>query len=457
MGAISALFWGLLVLSALVFVHEGGHFLAARAFGVRVTEFFLGMPSRFKISRKSKKRGTEFGVTPLLLGGYNRICGMDGDEDPRLSAVLACVQRHGRVSAETVAAELGCEVEEAYALLATLSDWASIRPFYDPEKGEYPNQKVYPECFETLARDANMLTEYDPGHDFDAPGATKAGEPHVAAALTSDELLAAERSHTYLGCGFLKRIAMLLAGPLVNLIVAFAIVVVFYMVVGVSYVVDTNVIGDIAHGSYAEAAGIAPGDAITMIDGTPTSTWTEIIEALDPVLKKDGSFEVSYLHEGAEKSATVTIERGGADVMFGITATTDVYRADFFEASRAAIGYAAAVGGAALSLINPSQTMEVLNQSSSVVGISVMAAEAAESGISDLMLFVAAISMSLGFMNLLPIPPLDGGKILIEVIQLVSRRQLSKRAQTIVSYVGLVFFLFVFLFVLRNDILRMMG
>ena len=57
-GFLSALFWGVLLLSVLVFVHEGGHYLAARAFGVRVTEFFLGLPCRARFSFKSKKVGT---------------------------------------------------------------------------------------------------------------------------------------------------------------------------------------------------------------------------------------------------------------------------------------------------------------------------------------------------------------------------------------------------------------
>ena len=60
--------------------------------------------------------------------------------------------------------------------------------------------------------------------------------------------------------------------------------------------------------------------------------------------------------------------------------------------------------------------------------------------------------MSRGFMNLLPVPPLDGGKILIETVQLVLRRPISKRAQTAVSYVGLAFFIFIFVYALRNDI-----
>ena len=81
-GILGPIFWGLLLLSVLVFVHEGGHFLAARACGVRVLEFFLGMPCRFNIHHVSKRIGTKFGVTPILLGGYAEICGMDPTEVP---------------------------------------------------------------------------------------------------------------------------------------------------------------------------------------------------------------------------------------------------------------------------------------------------------------------------------------------------------------------------------------
>jgi regulator of sigma E protease len=98
--------------------------------------------------------------------------------------------------------------------------------------------------------------------------------------------------------------------------------------------------------------------------------------------------------------------------------------------------------------------MEVLNQSTSIVGISVMASEAASSSLLDVVALLAAVSMSLGFMNLLPIPPLDGGKIVVETIQAILRRPLSTKAQVAISYVGVAFFVFVFVVVLRNDIMR---
>jgi regulator of sigma E protease len=83
-----------------------------------------------------------------------------------------------------------------------------------------------------------------------------------------------------------------------------------------------------------------------------------------------------------------------------------------------------------------------------------MASEAANSSLLDVIALLAAVSMSLGFMNLLPIPPLDGGKIVVETIQAILHRTLSTKAQVAISYVGVAFFVFVFVVVLRNDIMR---
>ena len=264
-GFLSAVFWGVLLLSALVFVHEGGHYLAARAFGVRVTEFFLGLPCRTRFSFKSKKVGTEIGVTPLLLGGYNRISGMEPATDELLAPCLAAVMREGRVAVADAAAELGCDEERVYGLMATLVDWGSIRAYYDAELGEIPSQKT---------RDGRGLTEYDRGHDFTLPGSTAAGEP-CDLGLSAEDLLARERSHTYLGCGFIKRVAMLVAGPAVNVLLAFFLVVGVLMVQGVSAIDPSPVLGAVEEGSIAESAGIRAGDRVVCVGEDQTPTWAD--------------------------------------------------------------------------------------------------------------------------------------------------------------------------------------
>lgn len=459
LGVLSAIFWGVLILSILVFIHEGGHYLAARLFGMRVTEFFLGMPCPKRLSHKSKKYGTEVGVTPILLGGYTRICGMEGEDDEALADVLACVQRNGRVGVLQVADEVGIDAERAGKCLMTLVDWASIVGLDDASKPEKASKdkdsedtalKGFYDWFETCERDGQLLTEYDKGHDFEQEGTT----PQGAARPVDDAqaFLAMERSHNYLGANFIQRVIMLVAGPFVNILAAFLIVVAALMCGGIESVANVSTVSAISEGSLAEAAGLQGGDTITRINDTEVSTWVDLCAALDDVLAKGEDFEVAFTHDGKEQVATV--EMDGAAQYFGVNATLEVYHPNFLEATRAALLYAGMVGEYALRIITPSRAIETLEQSSSIVGISVMASEAAATGLLDLALLAGAISMSLGFMNLLPIPPLDGGKIVIEVIQLIIGRQLSLRVQSIISWIGLAFFLFIFIFVLRNDIVR---
>lgn len=454
-GFLSAVFWGVLLLSVLVFVHEGGHYLAARAFGVRVTEFFLGLPCRARLSFKSKKVGTEIGVTPLLLGGYNRISGMEPATDELLAPCLAAVMREGRVAVADAAAELGCDEERIYGLMATLVDWGSIRAYYDAELGEMPSQKTWPAAFETLARDGRGLTEYDRGHDFSLPGSTAAGEP-CDLGLSAEDLLARERSHTYLGCGFIKRVAMLVAGPAVNVLLAFFLVVGVLMVQGVSAIDPSPVLGAVEEGSIAESAGIRAGDRVVCVGEEQTPTWADVVTKLRARLAGGSDFTMTVERDGRDVPLLVDLPEGQQTDAIGVHATVVTYHPTLAEASAAAVGYAGQVASFAARLIMPQHTMEVLDQSSSVVGIAAMASEAASSGVWDFLNIAAALSMSLGFMNLLPIPPLDGGKILVELIQLALRRELSLKVQNAISYVGLAFFLFVFVFVLRNDILRLL-
>jgi regulator of sigma E protease len=99
----------------------------------------------------------------------------------------------------------------------------SIRPFYDSERDEHPWQSEWPAAFETLQRDALLRTEYDSDHDFEAAGTTEAGAPRPV-----DDVAAfydQERGHTYRGKGFVARVVTLLAGPLVNILTAFVLLV----------------------------------------------------------------------------------------------------------------------------------------------------------------------------------------------------------------------------------------
>ena len=453
LSVLSAIFWGALVLNVLVFVHEGGHYLAARAFGMRVTEFFVGMPCRFRLSRRSRSRGTEFGVTPILVGGYTRICGMEGELGPHAADVLASVARRGHATVAQVAADAGCSEREALDELAMLVDWASVEPRW-PE-GTRPSRTEWPEEFQTVRRDKDLLTAFDAHHDFSAGGSTEAGEPHEVPDGDAEALLARERSRTYLGKGFLPRFAALLAGPAVNIVLGLVLVAGTLSVGGVTAARDVPVIGEVSEGSLAAVSGIRAGDEIETVDGVAVSTWVGMGEELRQAIGEGRPFECSIVRDGS--SLTVTVDPALASDgsgLFGVVASTETYHPGPLQSLSWACNYVGMTANYVLQLLQPAHAQQIVSQSSSVVGISVAASQAASRGPVDLLFLMAAISLSLGFMNLLPIPPLDGGKIAIEVIQAIVRRPVPIRAQTVVSYLGLAAMLLLFFFVLQQDIVR---
>ena len=464
-------FWGVVVFSVLVFLHEGGHFLAARACGVRVTEFFLGMPCRFSLSRASRRIGTRFGVTPVLLGGYAAICGMDPTESPCAPAVLALIHRKGSMTVADIASELDVSEDEALEACVLLLGWGSIAPVYDREKGEGPSSKYYPSAYAAMPRDGDGDTIYD-GRAFDRDGATQEGEPWEPT-MGDDAFFERERSRTYLGKGFWKRAFMLVAGIGVNIVTGLIFMMCVYSVVGVEAPVDLDVIGGVEAGSPAEGAGLKANDRIGSIDGEHVDTWTGIMEELsakDPGQKitlevwrpndaRDAFSETEpaagneawFEEHGSSLTLTATLDGEGG---LGITVPQRTVRLNPIDSCRVAVSYIVQTAQTVVNLLNPHHTMEILDNSASVVGISVMSSRAAASGPATFLNFMALISFSLAFMNLLPLPPLDGGRLLIEVIQAVSRRQVPLRVQNAISLVVIGLFLLLFVYMLHADILR---
>ena len=99
----------------------------------------------------------------------------------------------------------------------------------------------------------------------------------------------------------------------------------------------------------------------------------------------------------------------------------------------------------------------MLQDSAGVVGIAALAQDAVAQGVWPVILLAAMLSMSLGWMNLLPIPPLDGGKGLIEVVQALIRRPISLRVQSALNMVGIALFVLLFVYMVIQDTSSLLG
>ena len=183
-----------LVLGFLVFIHEGGHFLAAR----RVR----GARERVhdRSSRSQHRRyleGHAFWRYCCAIGGYAAVCGMGtGTPSPHLKAVLGYMYAHGTADMEDVADALGITDDEAYQALEELTEWGSLKR---PTRKDKLNTYRTPACLVSGVKYAE-------------------GTPREVANL--NEFFASEQKQQYCMLPFWKRITILLAGPFMNLLYA---------------------------------------------------------------------------------------------------------------------------------------------------------------------------------------------------------------------------------------------
>lgn len=363
MDAIIMIVCAAITIGFLVFIHEGGHYLAARAFGVRVTEFMLGLPGPsvgFKVGE------TRFGVTAVPLGGYAKVCGMEaGALEPHLQEVLAALYKRGTATMEDIARDCNITDEEAYAALEELTEWGSVMgPTKQDEFNTYRAPEVKP---------SKRALKKAQAAGAPAPLSYTLGEARPVE--DAHALYESEYSQQYRSLPFWKRSIILLAGIAMNLLFALLVFVLVFSVIGY------------------QVTNTATGEVTTM----HASVW---------------------------------------------------------QALQAGVVYVGMVIQAVAGLFNPQTAAQTVSDSTSIVGIAVMSKSYFEAGLVDALGFMAMISVSLGIMNLLPIPPLDGGRFVVELFQKISRRAVSQKAMNYMSMAGMALFMVFFVVMLNQDIQR---
>jgi regulator of sigma E protease len=411
------IFWGVVTFSILVFVHEGGHFLAARAFRLNVHEFMLGLPGpalRFK-----GKSGTSFGVTAIPLGGYVRIAGMEpGAEDPLLALALKKMAEAGRIDSSRLSQELGVPVEKASSLLVTLADYMAIEPASDDD----------------ISYDSLVTTTPDE---------------------SADQLLARVRSKTYRGLRTWKRVTVLAAGVAVNIVAAILVFVV--VLTGWGIATATTRIDTVVRGSGAAAAGLRAGDRLTAVDGKKFTDWDQLLARLQKS-KAGDAVTITFVRGGETRTVTARLTNQAGHGFLGVGPVTFNKRLSVPAAFVQALAFTGAVFAAVWqfvsSIVHPRQFVESLQGARSVVGIAQLASEQAAAGALDYAWFVAFLSLSLGAMNILPIPPLDGGKVLIEGVERAAGHPLKREVSLAISATGTLLLFTLIGYLMYADIAR---
>jgi len=278
-----------------------------------------------------------------------------------------------------------------------------------------------------------------------------------------DKMSATERAQSFPGANVWKRIATVAAGPIANFILAIGIFAVMFTLYGKP--VSDPLVTHVEPGSAAAQAGVAPGDVIVAVDGRPVETFEDLRRYVQP--RSDVPVVVTINRDGESQVMTLVPRRTETEDQFGNTMEVGLIgvRSDLDAANYRRIELnpaEAVVEGASQSWFIVSRTVgyvvnifrgrEKPDQLGGPIRIAQMSGQMATLGFAALLQFTAAISVSIGFLNLLPIPVLDGGHLVFYAIEAVRGRPVNEKVQEVAFRIGLSLLLLLMVYATWNDV-----
>ena len=453
------------VLGVLIFVHELGHFMAAKSVGIEVQRFSIGLgPTMFGFRRGE----TEYVISWVPLGGYVKMGGMDDEmmgiegapgEEEREEREVADQPRQPRPSdfdakpiwARTLVISAGVIMNMLFAFVV----YTGVNARWGlQELAEHRVGRVVPEL---LPPGAEALSELPSGARLVSIGGVQvnhAGDvrdgfleaPAGTLAIVTDE--PRMEVEIDLTSDPQERVRILQDGLLLW--------------------IDAEV-GLLVPGDPAARSGMEAGDRMLVADGVPITNWWDFVDVVEA--HPDIPMEVTLEREGRSLTLSVTPEATqeedpvtGEPVTVGKVGITGpvgelVYR-DVSLAEAVQLGYAETVGmtGLLLDFLGGLVTgRESPRQVGSILTIGSIAGQAAGLGIETFLRFMALLSVNLAVLNLLPIPILDGGHLVFLGIEAVRGKALSLQQRLKWSQLGFVILMGIMIWALSNDVLRLWG
>ena len=265
-----------------------------------------------------------------------------------------------------------------------------------------------------------------------------------------------------------KRLFVILMGPMMNFVLAFAVATVFYWVSGISVATGVDpYIAEVMAAGPANFAGMQAGDRVTEINGKNMmdGTMDTLLDTIQAWKEGDGPLQMTVergdetLHmemtpawDEAEKKMRIGVTIGG-------TYRTETQPVSFLDGLRYSWELCVNASGAILGALKDLVTTgEGLDQTAGPVGIvSLVSSEVKEGGFSAFTQLLVLISINLGLMNLLPIPGLDGSRLVFGIVEVIRRKPVPPEKEAVVHLVGMVLLFGLMIFFTMKDIMRLFG
>ncbi len=269
-----------------------------------------------------------------------------------------------------------------------------------------------------------------------------------------------DRSKWFIEQGFLKKFSIVLAGPLFNFIFAWLVFSFSSYVYGVYSVNDSPTIGEVMKDSPAFKVGLEEGDKVSFINGIKVKRWKELASIIH---KSEGeTLNIKFKRGNIDKEVSVVpqlkelpTDRGKKVFLVGISPSLDVEKISFFYSPISGVikvwEFTSDIYISLWSMIGAASAKDLAGP----IFIFQAAGAQAEAGIENLLGFMALLSLSLGVLNLLPIPILDGGHLMFFILEALIG-PISIRKKEFAQQVGMFFLFSLMIFAVYNDITRKM-
>lgn len=429
MQGLGGVLLAVLILLIMVTIHEFGHFLAGKALGFKITEFSVGFgPAIFK--KRSKKTGELFALRCIPLGGY---CAFDGEdwEDEEEPTQKTDEGAQTEIT-EPLFAEFDSQANEENKTADNANESATNEPTVaqsEPLENEKQEEFVYPEP------KGKKFNEQPPW----------------------------------------KRIIVLAAGAIMNYLLALVFLIIMTASYGVPMCMvmphefknDRDMV--VPHASW-ETSTLSGRDILLSIDGTPIDMYTDCIDALEGKTQGQSVTARVLRYKSAdegwqEKEVQLILGADGtfkdiADVdtlskAMGLDVYTTTLKRDFWHTIGGAFDYSFEMGTAVLRSLGELLTGGLgLDAMGGPITTITTTAQAASASPFSFLYMASFIGVNLAVFNLLPVPALDGCKIIFCLIEWIFKKPVNRKVETIIHFVGIIV---LFGFAILVDLLQLFG
>ncbi|AUC92538.1 RIP metalloprotease RseP [Streptococcus suis] len=407
------------IFGVIVVVHEFGHFYFAKKAGILVREFAIGMGP--KIFAHTGKDGTLYTIRILPLGGYVRMAGWGEDKTEIKTGSPASLS----LNESGVVTRINLSGKQ----LDSLSLPMNVTSFDFEEKLEITGLVLEESKTYKVDHDATIVEE------------------------DGTEVRIAPLDVQYQNATVWGRLMTNFAGPMNNFILGILVFIILFFMQGGVANPSSNAVS-ITEGGALQAAGVVTGDKILSVNGNATDSYTEVATIISKAATDATtapSFDLVVEHDGKNRHVSVTAEQVDGAYRIGIS---PILKTGFVDKI---VGGFQEAGATALRVVTALKNLIAnfdVKQLGGPVAIYKVSSQAAEFGLVSVLGLMAALSINLGIFNLIPIPALDGGKIVMNILEAIRRKPLKPETESYITLAGVAVMVVLMIVVTWNDIIR---